>query len=180
MKNETRKEDATDNAEMQAQAQVASIVAMVAALECDYDRLEELRETAEENRTIVAAYAEKMGDWQANADATAELEELAELEDAAGECTSEEDARERIHEDALSVEVRSDWESSASEFTASEFRILLCTGGPHVELVGDLDRGTPSRVRVIYKDWGTRGEYFPDSSEREAIETYCAQFYFGE
>jgi hypothetical protein len=166
MQNETRKDDATNNAALQAKAQVESIVEMVAALNCDYARLEELRDEKQycESENLVFEYSE----------------ELAKLEDAACDCTSEDDARERILEDALSVEVRSDWESSASEFTPSEFRILLCTGGPHVELVGDLDCGTPSRVRVIYKDWGTRGEYFPDSSEREAIETYCAQFYFGE
>jgi hypothetical protein len=107
-----------------------------------------------------------------------DMVELTELEGAAGENTSEEQARERILEDALSVEVRSDWETSASEFTASEFRIVLCTGGPHVEIVGDIDRGTPSRVRVIYKDWGTSGELF--DFDHAAVIEYCQQFYFGE
>lgn len=155
-----------DRAEDQAKAQVASIVAMVAALKCDYDRLDELRD---EKR-----------DCEADGLVFEYHDELAELEAAAGDCTSEDEARERIQEDPLSVEVRSNWESTASEFTAEEFRILLCTGGPHVELLGDLDRGTPSRIRVIYKDWGTSGEHFPDASEREALETYCSQFYFGE
>lgn len=167
-----------DSAEDQAKAQVASIVAMVAALECDYERLEELRETAEWHRAIVAAYAEKMDDWQANADATAELEELAELEDAAGECTSEDDARERIQEDPLSVEMRSGWANTKEDFEAEEFRILLCTGGPHVEIQGELNNGTPSSVRIIYKDWGTHDELF--DFDRAAVLTYCQQFYFGE
>lgn len=168
----------SNTAECQARAQIDSIVAMVAALNVNYERLEELRESADENRAIVADYVEKMDDWQANADATAALEELAELEEAAGENTSEEQARETIDCDALSVEVRSGWVRSKDEFEAEEFRIVLCTGGPHVEIVGDLDRGTPSRVRVLYRDWGTAGELF--DFDHDAVIEYCQQFYFGE
>ena len=239
----------SNTAESQALAQVASIVAMVAALDVDYDRLEELRDAQKAQTSIshgtmrpqdvlpalLDALAERDGDayaqcmnlipahasedddaawWTEEAPDHIEtlfdalndcapsglyfgahpgdgsdygfwmsendMAELAELEEVAGENTSEAQARERILEDALSVDVRSGWASSKDEFEAEEFRIVLCTGGPHVELVGDLDRGTPSRVRVIYKDWGSRGEYFTDSEEREALETYCAQFYFGE
>lgn len=141
----------------QALAQVASICAMVDALDVDYDRLEELRDEAENNRSIVAAYQEKMSDWQENANANEALEELADIESAAGECESEDDARERIQEDALSVEVRSDWCNPGETIEAVEFRIVLCTGGPHVELIGDLDRGTPTSVRVLYRDWGGFG-----------------------
>lgn len=238
-----------NHAEEQARAQVTSIVALVAALNVDYDRLEELRDAQkaqasishgtmrpqdvlpallgalverdedayEQCKHLIPAHASEddgaawwtdeapghidalfdalndcapaglyfgahpgdgsdYGFWMSEDD----MAERAELEEAAGENTSEEQAREAIECDPLSVEVRSGWASSTDEFEAEEFRIVLCTGGPHVELVGDLDRGTPSRVRVIYKDWGTSGEYFPDSEEREAIETYCAQFYFGE
>lgn len=161
--------DATDNAELQARAQVESIVAMVAALRVDYGRMEELREEIAACCTASAHGLERE---------SALKRELAELESAAGECTSEDDARERIMGDALSVEVRSDWESSASEFTASEFRIVLCTGGPHVEIVGELDNGSPSRVRVIYKDWGTHGELF--DFDHDAVLRYCSEFYFGE
>ena len=42
----TRTPDATDNAELQARAQLASIVQMVAARDVDYDRLKELRDKA--------------------------------------------------------------------------------------------------------------------------------------
>lgn len=108
-----------------------------------------------------------------------EQKELTELEEAAGDCESEDDARQRIEEDALSVEIRSDWCAPGEEMTAGEFRILLCTGGPHVELVGDLDDNLqPSRVRVIYKDWGESGELF--DFDRDAVLRYCSVFYFGE
>ena len=241
--------DDTNNAELQARAQVESIVAMVAALNVDYERLKELRDAQKAQGSIshgtmrphdvlpalLDALAERDGDAytqcmhiipaHASEDGDAawwleealghidvlfdalndcapaglyfgahpgdgsdygfwmsedDMAELAELEEAAGENTSEEQARETIEGDPLSVEVRSGWSSTKEDFEPEEFRIVLCTGGPHVEIVGDLDRGTPSRVRVVYKDWGSRGEYFPDSEEREALETYCAQFYFGE
>lgn len=182
----------SDTAHDQARAQVASIVAMVAALNVDYDRLEELREefAAFEGDEKHAA---ELGRSEWPSDVTTHVDndlieaydtgrELAELEAAAGDNASEEEAREAIEQDAISVEVRTGWMTpgNGEELVPEEFRIVLCTGGPHVELQGDLDRGTPARIRVIYKDWGTSGEYFPDAEEREALETYCAQFYFWE
>ncbi|MFN7817779.1 MAG: hypothetical protein ACK5OQ_16240 [Burkholderiales bacterium] len=156
------------DAKNQAKAQVESIVAMVAALNCDYDRLEELRglKGLSHDDTAITADA---------------LEELAELEETAGDCESEEDARQRIEEDPLSIEVRSGWGNIGEKLKPEEFRILLCTGGPHVELQGDLDNYLqPSRVRVIYTNLGESCEYFPDDYERDALLTYCRQFYFGE
>lgn len=114
------------------------------------------------------------GFWMSEEDAA----EMAELEEAAGENTSEEQAREAIECDPLSVEVRSGWSSSEDDFEPEEFRIVLCTGGPHIEIVGDLDRGTPSRVRILYRDWGTSGELF--DFDHDAVIEYCQQFYFGE
>ena len=178
-----------DTAESQAAAQVASIVAMVAALTVDYDRIEELRdERAELTREYQSLASNAHATNAERADAAKNLrewaeanaEELAALEEAAGDNASEEEAREAIQQDALSVEVRSGWASSKEEFEPEEFRIVLCTGGPHVELVGDPDGGTPSRIRVRYRNWGTSGEYFPSSDESNALEKYCAEFYFGE
>lgn len=161
-----------DRAESQARAQVASIVAMVAALNVDYDRLEELRES---RRHPDIGTSE---DWAQ--DNPEDAAELAELEDAAGNCESEDDARERILEDALSIEVRGDWHTPGERIEEpTEFRIVLCTGGPHVELLGDLNEHCePSRVRVLYRDWGASGELF--DFDRDAVLTYCQQYYFGQ
>jgi hypothetical protein len=245
--------------ESQARAQVSSIVAMVAALNVDYERLEELCEQAMMPRYVVgrnmpgylpdatpdefddaddarAALAQSMRDdadnlydgidpeclstdashvpslilqlreaadalglltsegnsadygqtigathyWLTcsghmglNADDATEYDELTE---AAGECESTDDAERAIDEDPLSVECRSAWQTPGEELTPDEYRIVLCTGGPHVELQCESDG---SRVRVIWRDWGTSGEYFPDSDEREALETYCARFVGG-
>lgn len=169
------------HAEKQARAQVESIAAMVAALECDYARLDELRdekesftldrmETPESNRACAEyEWAQEFPD---------EASELAELESVAGDCADEDEARCRIEEDPLSVEIRSGWANSRAEFEPEEFRIVLCTGGPHVEIVGDLDRGEPSHPRILYRDWGVSGELF--DFDREAVLTYCRVFYFGD
>lgn len=167
-----------DTAKGQAIAQVESIVAMVGALGADYDRLEEL--TGE--RDSFVSDQDGMSDAEARAlwavENPSEAEELAELTQQANGCDSREEAEQQIQEDALSVEVRSDWGAPGEELTASEFRVLLCTGGPHVEIVGELDQyQQPSRVRVLYKDWGTSGELFP--FDHDAVCTYCQQFYFG-
>jgi hypothetical protein len=152
-----------DNSESQARLQVESIVQMVAALSVDYDRLEELREFKESEGLM-------------NTDAE---EELHELSNAAGDCTSEDEAMERIQEGPLSIEVRSGWHSLGETLEPSEFRIVLCTGGPHVEIRGELDsHKEPSRVRIMHSDWGTSGELF--DFDHDAVLTYCQQFYFGE
>lgn len=154
----------TENrAEEQAAAQYSSIVDMLAAVECDYDRLEELRDSAEALEDLTDE----------------EREELAELEAAAGDCTDEEDARQRIQEDPLSVEVRSDWASPGEELTPGEFQILLCTGGPAVRIVGELDRGEPCRAWLEYQDWGTPWtQYF--GARSETLCQYASHFFFGE
>lgn len=168
----------SDTARDQALAQVANIYNMVQALDVDYSRLEELKDRKEENLKTIAQYQEKMDDWQANADALSELEELAELENQAGDCESEDDARERIEEDPLSIEIRSDWVNPGEELTPCEFRIVLCTGGPHVEIVGDLNQySEPTSCRVIYKDWGDRGELY--DFDHAIVLRYCQCFYFG-
>lgn len=240
----------SDTARDQAIAQCESIVAMVGALDVDYDRLQELKEKAEAGHYVAgynmpgympdsdpatfddaedareylaacmrddaatfdprefpedgktAADLETVADNLESSDCdeygetigryhyfithipgklacTEEQEELDALSAAAGNCESEEDAQERIQQDPLSVEVRSDWVTPGEDMTAGEFRIVLCTGGPHVELVGDLDDyKEPSRVRVLYKDWGESGELF--DFDRDTVLTYCRQFYFGE
>lgn len=166
----------SDNSLNQAKAQLASVCAMVAALECDYDRLAELREERDAHN---AEGPEVGNEW--NFEYPDEAAELAELEQAAGEYESEDDAREAIQDDALSVEVRSGWESAGAELTPSEYRIVLSTGGPHVEIRGELnEHNEPESARLYHCDWfeGSQ-EYIGDSDEMNALLTYARQFYFG-
>ena len=140
-----------------------AIVEMVAALECDYERLAELRDL-ESGKHLDAS----------------EIEDLAELEVDAGECENEEQARERIREDALSVEVRSGWMNCGDEMIAEEFCILLTTGGPAVRIRGELDQyKEPSRAWLEVQDWGKPWTRYYDI-EQYTLLAYARCFYFGE
>lgn len=147
----------------------ASIVEMVAALECDYDRLEELRDIETE--------VERDPDARMDED---HREELKELEDAAGECEDREEAEQRIQEDALSIQVRSGWANIGDALNASEFEIMLTTGGPAVRIMGELDgNAEPDRAWLEVQDWGTPWtQYIP--ADQDTLLTYCRCFYFGE
>lgn len=114
-----------------------SILEAVTAYHLDWDTLEDLQGYEPEELS------------------TCELEELSELEKLAGDLASEDEALEYIHSMPLSVEVRSNWESLGEELEPSEFNILLCTGGPAVRIIGELDNGTPSRAWLEVQDWGT-------------------------
>lgn len=183
----TQTETKTDS-EQQAIAQLESIVEMVRAMDKksageDYaktlsrEQMVKLLEDAgiqcydsEDEETLAEAIAENI------ADGTLEPE---------GFEFDEESARDRIQDDPLSVEVRSGWYTpgaSEDDRKPFEFTILLCTGGPACRLIGELnDHMQPDRVRIEHQDWGTPWtEYFPNEEQREAMLTYCQQFYFGE
>lgn len=194
----------TDNQALnQAAAQMGSIIDMVAALDLDYDRLEELREERaaladeleaaadcvryhhddelDENGTEVehAEYRRtraELAEWDEE-----NAEELAVMEDAAGDCSDQDEARQRIQDDALSVEVRSDWHTPGDSSDPSEFQILLCTGGPAVRIMGEMEQGEPSRAWLEYQDWGTPWtERVNQDGDHDALLSYARCFYFGE
>ena len=215
------------NAEQQAQSKVSSIVGMIRATECDFERLEELREPRyasgfnasgfnasgfhpDTHETFDAAkrdilYWIKRAEESAETEGMAEklcafaesinmesgpfdrqgpdglrywveansgdAEELAELEKQAGEYAGQEEARDAIYETPLSVEVRSGWHAVGEDAgEPEEFRVVLCTGGPHVELTGDIG----GAVRVVFRDWDESGEYYPDADELSALDTFVS------
>ena len=146
----------------QARAQYETLCSMLAACAVDYGRLDELRDQAADEPLE--------GD---------ELQELADLEEAAGDCSDADDAEQRIQEDPLAIDFRSDWVSKPSEMEPAEFAILLCTGGPAVRIRGELDRGQPVRAWLEYQDWGTPWtQYFDADSDR--LCEYASRFYYGE
>jgi len=97
---------------------------------------------------------------------------------------NEDEARETLSEDPLSVEVRSDWHTPGdSSDKPTEYNILLCTGGPAVRIIGKLnEHGQPETAHLEYQDWFTPWERYGNTTdeEDEALLTYTRQFYYGE
>jgi hypothetical protein len=151
------------------------IAEMVRALECDYDRLAELRD--ERDTWEPEDKEEHRAGWaKCNPDEAAELAEL--IEDA-GECESREEAEQRIQEDPLSLEFRSGWTSSRDEMQPEEFCLLLETGGPAIRIIGEIDEhGEPSNPRLQAQDWFTQWTDYRDQDD-DTLLTYCRCFYFG-
>lgn len=151
----------------------SSIVEMVAALQCDYERLEELRGERDDWNSEHEAE-----DWAAVN--TEDYEELIGLEDAAGECEDEDDARQRIMEDPLSLQLRSGWYSPGETPEPHEFELLLATGGPAVRIIGELgDHNEPECPRLQAQDWFTPWTDYLEA-DQETLLAYCRVFYFGE
>lgn len=114
--------------------------------------------------------------------ASAQLESIREMVKALG-VNGDEDAINVIHEDALSVEVRTGWyEAGQANHKAEEFKILLCTGGPAVRIIGTLsEHAEPESARIEYQDWGTPWtEYRLTADEERDVIRYASCFYYGE
>ncbi len=92
--------------------------------------------------------------------------------------------RELIEQNALSVEVRSDWHIPGSkEEGSTEYRICLCTGGPAVQVVGELsEHGEPETARLQYQDWFTPWEDYRETTDEEdaALLRYVQFYYFSQ
>lgn len=177
---------------------------MVAALECDYDRLEELRDewsdlqeqikdaTAErdaafkagDDHETLAELNEAVGDaneaakqWQDE-----NMQEFADLEAAAkatgNECKDREDAEQQIMEDPLSTEYRSGWVTDKADMQAEEAKILLATGGPAVQIIVELDDGEPTRAYLQVQDWGTPWTDYYEEGIGEVLMKYVSCFCF--
>lgn len=125
---------------------------------------------------------------RAEGQAKAQLESIREMvaalekADASGTEEERDEARQTIQEDALSVEVRSDWHQPGNDSDDGEYRILLCTGGPAVRIIGELGAySEPDTAEIQYQDWFTPWETLdlPDGAEDDLL-TYARTFYFGE
>jgi hypothetical protein len=188
-----------DHAKDQAAAQYSSIVEMVQALNCDFDRLDELKDEKESLEYAIneahddLAASQKQGletelHIEAVTNANDAMDEFrndgreSELNALISEAVGNQDqdsAREAIQNDPLSVEVRSGRGNIGAEMHPEEFSILLCTGGPAVRIQGDLNNGQPSRAWMEYQDWGTGWMQFYDA-EQSVLLAYCSEFYFGD
>jgi hypothetical protein len=194
---DTTKQDGLKNVGRNA---MAALREMVAALECDYDRLEELRDEWKDHQEAIIDLT-KQRDDALKGDADREellalnnellsamdnvqawqdenMTELAELEEAAGECESRDDAETRIQEDPLSIEYRSGWVSDKSDMVPEEACILLTTGGPAVRIIVELDDGQPHRAYMQVQDWGTPWTDYHEDGIDDVLMTYVSCFCF--
>lgn len=97
------------------------------------------------------------------------------------EYPDEDDARQRINEDALSVQIRSGWYTPGETPEPEEFEILLSTGGPATRIIGELDESRePYRARLQCQDWFTpwTDVYIQDATD--TLLDYARCFYYGE
>ena len=121
----------------------------------------------------------------AKSQAQAQLESIREMVKALedGEEVGGVDAEIAISEDPLEVAVRAGWHNPGEGVDMDlEYKILLCTGGPAVRIIGGLDQWKqPDSVQIEYQDWGTPWtKLWTSAEEDEALLTYTRQFYFGE
>lgn len=149
-----------------------SIAEMVACLQADRERLEDLRDERLTHDRGVTGWDEE------NPEDAEELAGLIEAVTLDGAEQDEEQARTRIEEDALSVSVFG--ERVDGKWQANSFEILLATGGPAVRIMGKLDEhGEPDRAWLEVQDWFKPWtEYTPADSD--ILLAYCRCFYFGE
>ena len=179
-----------DHGQQNASGWASSIAELVAALECDYNRLEELRDERDsalydmknaesgEERTVMRA---KLVAW--DEDNGAELAELTAAATLEGDLQADADSvQERIQEAPLSVQVRSGWHDPGEQSEPEEFEILLSTGGPALHIRGELDQyKQPRRAWLEHQDWGTPWtEYHGEECSSDSLLAFCQQFYFGE
>jgi hypothetical protein len=119
------------------------------------------------------------------------LEDGADMATVDGdEYTDADSVRERAQESALSVEVRGPWHVPGDEDgrKADEFKVLLTTGGPALQIIGDVGNyGEPDAdsARMQVQDWGTPWtDYRPEAATADdwddAFAWFIGCFYFGE
>lgn len=113
-----------------------------------------------------------------------ECDDSENCEHANDEEWHDEDGAERaIDEDPLSIEIRTDWHTvGAEDIDPGQYRILLTTGGPAAQIIGDLDgHHQPESARFQYQDWFKPWtEVILDSDDYATLLEYAQRFYFGE
>lgn len=198
------------NAQEEARLQYESIVQMVAALDADYERLNELRDeikALDDERDGIAndkhewieaspgrflEAKDARNNWALafpdENDRLAEIEEelepllkeLAELEAEAGDCASREDAEQRIQEDALEVQVRSGWHDPGDPDAADEEFYILLCTGGPAVRI----RGELSSGEPTraWIEYQDWGTPWTQffDADQDTLLAYCRCFYFGE
>lgn len=94
-------------------------------------------------------------------------------------------ALQTLREDPLTVEHRGPWVHVNQEPNdmqePMEYKMLLCTGGPAVQLRGDLDdNGIPINICLEYQDWFTPWKiYRTNAFQEQQLLRYANYLYVG-
>jgi len=111
----------------------------------------------------------------------AEKEGTAEYEE--GYPVDSDGMREIIDQDPLEVSVKTGYHFPGAEgVKATEYMILLSTGGPASRIIGDLSEyGEPENARLQVQDWFTPWTDVNTTTEQDnKLLEYACFFYFGE
>jgi hypothetical protein len=114
-------------------------------------------------------------------EAQAQLDEIQRLSNLLDADPDNDDLQEELRGLALCQDVRTDWQSIGQDLEPTQYRLLLCTGGPAVQVVGDLDEaGDPCTARLQRQDWLTPWEDVTLTEPEEEMLIWFAQsFYWG-
>lgn len=105
-------------------------------------------------------------------------EMLQAVENAADD--EREAAEQAIYDDPLEVSVRcTSWSSPQDPLEPDEYRTLLCTGGPAVQITGDLNEHMqPVTAHLQHQDWFEPWQTVPLTAEdTETLLTYVRHFF---
>lgn len=113
--------------------------------------------------------------------AQAQLDEIQRLSDLLDSDPDNDDLQEELRCLALSQEVRTPWQCVSQDLEPTEYRIVLCTGGPHVEIRGDLDSaGDPETATMWHCDWGQEPAVVSTTDPEDELMLWFAQtLYWG-
>ena len=133
--------------------------------------------TATDN--LANARQQAMAQYDHIADMVSRMNTATEDGDDDGDLADQ--VREEIMEDALSVEVRASWHVPGVPAVPDEYRILLCTGGPAVQIVGSIGSfNAPKTATLQCQDWSTPWTDVSTNIDERVLLTYAQQFYYGE
>lgn len=134
------------------------------------------------------AVSNAVGHWNSIKQLVSRLEDSRDADDSTIDIVEED-----IRANALSVEFRTGWYTfeQDSDRKPSEYRILLTTGGPALQLTGSLSEyGEPETAELEHQDWGTPWtRSFPYIHTKDGVEwdayqetllAFARCFYFGE
>jgi len=158
-------QNTTEQAADQARAQLEAIRIWHQAYQfCDREG-----QDFDEQHSDVQSFLKEEMDWEHDPDHMSTRDAICEL----------------VVEDALEVKVKSDWHALGENPELGEYMILLCTGGPAVRIVGELESDQPMTAKLQSQSWftpwtdyGMEYGHSISTEDTEALLWYAEQFYW--